>query len=155
MKNQIGLESGYANQMTEKLNKLLSNIQVFYMNTRGFHWNITGKHFFKLHEKFEELYDDLNEKADEVAERILMLEGKPVHAFSDYLKMADIQEKTNLSSDQATIKEVLDALLVLLKQEREIAVSAAENGDDGTVDLITGYISGQEKTIWMLNAFLK
>ena len=155
MKNQIGLETGYANQMAEKLNKLLSNIQVFYMNTRGFHWNITGKHFFKLHEKFEELYDDLNEKADEVAERILMLEGKPVHAFSEYLKMADIHEKTNLSSDQATIKEVLDALLVLLKQEREIAALAAENNDDGTVDLMTGYISGQEKTIWMLNAFLK
>jgi len=155
MKNQIGLDSSYTTQMTEKLNVLLSNVQVFYMNVRGFHWNITGKNFFKLHEKFEELYDELNEKADEIAERILMLEGKPVHAFSEYLKISKITEKTNISNDTATIKEVLDGIQVLIKQEREIASFAADNGDDGTVDLVAGYISGQEKMIWMLNAFMK
>lgn len=155
MKNQIGIEKAYAEKVSDKLNDLLSNIQVAYMNVRGFHWNITGKHFFKLHEKFEEVYDDLNEKADEVAERILMLESKPVHAFSDYLKRAEIKEKVNVTTDQATVKELLDELHVLLKNERDIIALAAENGDDGTVDLMTGYISGQEKTIWMLNAFMK
>jgi len=155
MKNQIGLDNNYSSQMVEKLNSLLSNVQVFYMNTRGFHWNITGRHFFKLHEKFEELYDDLNEKADEIAERILMLEGKPVHSFTEYLKTSEIKEKLNVSSDTATVKEVLDGLGILLKLEREIASFAAENGDDGTVDLMTGYISGQEKMIWMYKAFSK
>ncbi|MGV8091218.1 MAG: Dps family protein [Mangrovibacterium sp.] len=155
MKNQIDCSRDYSAKMAEKLNLLLSNVQVFYMNVRGFHWNITGKNFFKLHEKFEELYDDLNEKADEIAERILMLEGKPVHAFSEYLKLAEIQEKTNINADVETVREVIAGLLVLLKQEREIAALAAENGDEGTVDLVTGYISGQEKMIWMLNAFLK
>ena len=155
MKNQIDLASGYSEKMVEKLNLFLSNVQVFYMSVRGFHWNITGKNFFKLHEKFEELYDDLNEKADEIAERILMLEGKPVHAFSEYLKMAEIVEKTNVSKDVDTVREVVAGLLVLLKQEREIVAFAGENGDEGTVDLVTGYIAGQEKMIWMLNAFLK
>jgi starvation-inducible DNA-binding protein len=155
MKNQIDCSADYSAKMAEKLNLLLSNVQVFYMNVRGFHWNITGKNFFKLHEEFEKLYDDLNEKADEIAERILMLEGKPVHAFSEYLKVAEIQEKTNVNTDVATVKEVVAGLLVLLKQEREIAAMAGDNGDEGTVDLVTGYISGQEKMIWMLNAFLK
>ncbi|MBN2272901.1 MAG: DNA starvation/stationary phase protection protein [Bacteroidales bacterium] len=155
MKNQIGIDSSYSNQVVEKLNGLLSNVQVFYMNVRGFHWNITGRHFFKLHEKFEELYDDLNEKADEIAERILMLEGKPVHSFTEYLKTSEIKEKLNVSSDMATVKEVIDGLGILLKKEREIASLAAENADDGTVDLMTGYISGQEKMVWMYNAFLK
>lgn len=155
MENQIGLSKDYANKVVDKLNLLLSNIQISYMNVRGFHWNIIGKHFFKLHEKFEEVYDDLNEKADEVAERILMLEGQPVHAFSEYLKIAEIKEKTNISSDMATIKELLATLIILMKNERDVLSLAAENGDDGTVDLMTGYISEQEKTIWMLNAFLK
>ena len=97
----------------------------------------------------------LNEKADEIAERILMLEGKPVHAFSEYLKMSQITEKTNISNDTATIKEVIDGIQILLKQEREITSVAAENGDEGTVDLMTGYISNQEKMIWMLDAFMK
>ncbi|MGE4586689.1 MAG: Dps family protein [Mangrovibacterium sp.] len=155
MKNQIDLTTDYSAKMNEKLNVFLSNVQVFYMNVRGFHWNITGKNFFKLHEKFEELYDDLNEKADEIAERILMLEGKPVHAFSEYLKIAEIKEITNVSTDVETIKEVVAGLLVLLKQEREIVDLAGDNRDEGTVDLATGYIAEQEKMIWMLNAFLK
>lgn len=155
MKNQIGLDSAYSNQMAEKLNLLLSNVQVFYMNVRGFHWNITGKHFFKLHEKFEELYDDLNEKADEIAERVLMLEGKPIHAFSEYLKISQIKEKTDVTTDSDSIKEILQSLLILLNLEREIASDAADGKDDGTVNLVTGYISEQEKLNWMLNAFMK
>ena len=155
MQNQIELDSAYSGQIAEKLNVLLSNVQVFYMNVRGFHWNITGKHFFKLHEKFEELYDDLNEKADEIAERILMLEGKPIHSFSEYLKISVIKEKTNVSTDSAAVKEVINGFLVLLKIEREIASLASDNGDEGTVDLVTGYISEQEKMIWMYNAFQK
>lgn len=155
MQNQIELDSAYSGQIAEKLNVLLSNVQVFYMNVRGFHWNITGKHFFKLHEKFEELYDDLNEKADEIAERILMLEGKPIHSFSEYLKISVIKEKTNVSTDSAAVKEVINGFLVLLKIEREITSLASDNGDEGTVDLVTGYISEQEKMIWMYNAFQK
>jgi len=155
MKNQIELDSAYSKQMAEKLNLLLSNVQVFYMNVRGFHWNITGKHFFKLHEKFEELYDDLNEKADEIAERILMLEGNPIHAFSEYLKVSQIKEKTNITTDSDSIKEILQSLLILLELEREIASDAADGKDDGTVNLVSGYISEQEKLIWMLNAFMK
>lgn len=56
-----------------------------------------------------------------------------------------------VSTDVASIREVVPGLLVLLKQEREIAALAADNGDEGTVDLVTGYISGQGKVIWMLN----
>ena len=155
MQNQIELDSAYSGQIAEKLNVLLSNVQVFYMNVRGFHWNITGKHFFKLHEKFEELYDDLNEKADEIAERVLMLEGKPIHAFSEYLKISQIKEKTDVTTDSDSIKEILQSLLILLNLEREIASDAADGKDDGTVNLVTGYISEQEKFIWMLNAFMK
>lgn len=155
MKNRIGLSLNYTQQIVDKLNFLLSNVQVFYMNVRGFHWNITGRYFFNLHEKFEKLYDDLNEKADEIAERILMLEGKPIHAFSEYLKISEIKEKTDLSTDSATVKEVIDDLTLILNIEREIASLAAENNDDGTVDLLTGYVSEQEKLIWMLSAFME
>ncbi|MDD4385181.1 MAG: DNA starvation/stationary phase protection protein, partial [Bacteroidales bacterium] len=126
-----------------------------YMNVRGYHWNIVGKQFFQLHEKFEELYDTLNEMADEIAERILMLGGTPVHAFSKYIKMATIKEKENISTVEATVKEALNEILELLKNEREIAALAADNGDEGTVDLVTGYIAAQEKLVWMLNATLK
>jgi len=155
MSNQIGLNAGYAQQMNEKLNVYLSNVQLSYMNVRGFHWNIMGKQFFQLHEKFEEVYNGLNEIADEIAERILMLGGTPVHAFSKYIQMATIKEKENVSTADATVKELINDTMVLLNNEREIVELAANNGDEGTVGLISGYIEQHEKMLWMLNATLK
>jgi starvation-inducible DNA-binding protein len=155
MENQIGLNNDYTKKMVESLNIYLSDVQVIYMNLRGYHWNITGKQFFVLHEKFEELYNNINEMADEIAERILMLGGSPVHAYSKYLKLAKIKEKENVYSAEDTIGEVLNELKHLLSEERKIVSIASANGDEGTVDLITGYISDQEKKIWMLSSLLK
>jgi len=50
---------------------------------------------------------------------------------------------------------VLKTLKILLEQEREIVKIAAENDDEGTVSLISGFIEEQEKSIWMLSALLK
>tara|TARA_R110000737_G_scaffold78125_1_gene109424 strand:- start:129 stop:470 length:342 start_codon:yes stop_codon:yes gene_type:complete len=90
--NSIGLHEGSASQLAEKLNHLLANYQIFYMNVRGYHWNVRGSDFFELHAKFEEFYTDLLAKVDEVAERILTLGHKPVHAYSDYVTLSRIQE---------------------------------------------------------------
>jgi starvation-inducible DNA-binding protein len=154
MENKIGLQPAYAGNMVKELNDYLGNVQVAYMNVRGYHWNVVGKQFFSLHEKFEEIYNNLNEMADEIAERVLMLGGKPVHAFSAYLKTATIKEKTNVSKPEDTVREVIDDIRKLLEQERRILEMAADNGDEGTASMLSEYISGQEKLIWMLNATL-
>jgi len=151
--NTILLQKDKAGQTAQKLNDLLANMQVFYMNVRGYHWNIKGKHFFVLHEKFEELYDDLAEKIDEVAERILMLDGKPLHSFTEYLKISQIKEDIDASTSEKTVGGTVEGLQTLLKKERDILVSADESDDEGTIDLISGYISEQEKLIWMFSAF--
>lgn len=153
-KNQLGLSDDYVKSTVNKLNGMLADVQVFYMNVRGFHWNIQGEKFFILHEKFEELYDELADNADEIAERILMLGGKPVHAFSDYLKTAQVKEVTNVDSAKTTVSNVLETLKHLLAKEKDIIGEAADAGDEGTVDLLTGYVSTQEKQIWMYSAFL-
>lgn len=153
IQNNILLQKDKAEQISQKLNDLLANMQVFYMNTRGYHWNIKGKNFFVLHEKFEELYNDLAEKIDEVAERILMLEGQPKHAFTDYLKASEIKEDTNNSKSETTVKGTIEGLQTLLAKEREILLTAEEAGDEGTIDMISGYIGEQEKLIWMYAAF--
>jgi starvation-inducible DNA-binding protein len=153
--NTILLRRDKADQTVEKLNDLLANMQVFYMNVRGYHWNIKGKHFFVLHEKFEELYDDLAEKIDQVAERILMLDGKPLHSFTDYLKISQIKEDTDVTTSEKTVANTIEGLQIMLKKEREILASAEDAADEGTIDLISGYISGQEKLIWMFSAFNK
>jgi len=151
----IGLKNKYKNEMVEKLNSYLSSVQIMYMNVRGYHWNIVGKQFFALHAKFEEIYDSLNEMADEIAERILMLDGKPLHSFSEYIKVSSVKERLNLSSAEGTIKALLDDTSKLLEAEREILTLASDNDDDGTASLMSGFIGEQEKMIWMFNALLK
>jgi len=148
------LDNYQSEQITSKLNFLLADVQVFYQNVRGYHWNIKGNRFFILHEKFEELYDNLNEMADEIAERILMLGQTPMHAYSDYISSASIKESKDKSTTEETVKEVISGIEALLSKERDIIKLASEYDDEGTIDLMTGYISAQEKTLWMYKAFL-
>jgi len=151
----IGPNENYKKEIAERLNSYLSNVQIAYMNVRGYHWNIAGRQFFALHEKFEEIYNSLNEMADEIAERILMLGGKPLHAFSDYIRVTSLKERVNLSSAEDTIKALLEDTAKLIENEREILALASENDDEGTVSLMADYIGKQEKTVWMFNALLK
>ncbi|MCF8309454.1 MAG: DNA starvation/stationary phase protection protein [Bacteroidales bacterium] len=154
-KNQVNLAEEKSQKLVDELNVLLGDVQVFYMNVKGYHWNIEGKPFFVLHDKFEELYNDLAEKGDEIAERIKTLEGRPVHSYSEFLNVADIKEETDVSSDEDTVKGVVNGLQKLVDRERNIINMASENGDETTADILTGFMGEQEKMIWMYNAFIK
>ncbi len=137
-----------------KLNELLSDVQVAYMNVKGFHWNVKGQNFFMLHEKYEELYNELAENGDEIAERILMLEGKPLHSYSDFIKHASVKEIVDISEGKETVKAFLNDLDILMKKERELIAIAEDSDDDVTADLAIGMLESQEKTKWMLKSFL-
>ncbi len=141
-------------ELSKELNLLLANLQVFYANVRGFHWNIKGEKFFELHLKFEELYNDTLLKVDEVAERILTLSETPHHRFSDYVKLAEIKETSKLSSAKDTVKNVLDSLKVLIKEEKKILKAASKAGDEVTNSLMSDYLKEHEKMAWMYSSFL-
>lgn len=155
MKNLIGIDKEKAKELSQKLNVLLANYQLFYQNLRGFHWNIQGKEFFELHLKFEEFYDDAVIKIDEIAERILTLDHEPLHTFSDYLQTSEIDEEKGITNGVKGLEIIVKNLSVLILKEREILSLAAEADDEGTVSLMSDYISETEKTLWMLNSYLK
>lgn len=150
----LNLDKSATKKVSAELQNLLADFQLYYTNLRGFHWNIVGKQFFRLHDQFEELYDEAAAQIDEIAERILMLGETPNHNFSHYLKVSEIKETGVVSDAKETVSLVLDYLKVLVAKEREIVEMAGDAGDEVTVDLMVGYLEGQEKTIWMLTAFL-
>ena len=104
---------------------------------------------------FEEYYDDAVVKVDEIAERILTLEGEPFHTFTDYLKVSEIKEEKSVTNGTKGVEIIVNNFGVLILKEREILSSAAETDDEGTVSLMSDYISETEKTLWMLNSYLK
>ena len=152
----------YLNMQDEKLlpvemdlNTLLSDYHMYYQKLRSFHWNVLGKNFFDLHEQFENMYNDAKIKIDEIAERILTLRHHPVSKFSDYIKIATVQEESAMISDQAMINSLLKDHKIILAQMSNVIESAEKANDEGTIDLIGAYIRELEKTSWMLNAWSK
>ena len=152
--NSLGLDPTKTNDIANDLNVLLANFQTYYQNLRGVHWNIKGKRFFDLHIKFEELYTDANLKVDMVAERILTLGVTPLHTFEDYTAASKVPVGKNVSQDELAVRLIVDSLTELLKIERKILDKSDEANDEGTNSMMSDFITEQEKTVWMLKAWL-
>ncbi|MCM4153497.1 DNA starvation/stationary phase protection protein [Arenibacter sp. N53] len=152
--NSIGLDISKSKSLSKDLNQLLANFQRYYQNLRGIHWNIKGKRFFDLHVKFEELYTDANLKVDEIAERILTLGGVPLHTFEDYISSSKVPVGKNISKDEDAIRLIVESLSQLLIIERGILDASAEASDEGTNSMMGEFITQQEKTVWMMKAWL-
>ena len=141
----IKLNESGANNVVASLQQLLGVFQVYYTNLRGFHWNIKWHNFFVLHSQFEKMYDDTAEKVDEIAERILMLGGTPANKFSDYLKVAGINEVDKVSNGDEALNSILQSISYLIGEERKILSIASQAGDEVTVSMMSDYLKEQEK----------
>jgi starvation-inducible DNA-binding protein len=153
--NSLGLPLKETEILVAELNILLSSFQVYYQNLRGLHWNIRGKRFFDLHLKFEELYNDSQLKIDLIAERVLTLGGIPFHTFDDYIKNSKIKVGKNIHNDEEAITLIVNSLTELLKVERVILLQSGTIDDEGTNSMMSDFIKEQEKTIWMMKAWLE
>lgn len=153
--NSLGLPVKETEILVAELNILLSSFQVYYQNLRGLHWNIRGKRFFDLHLKFEELYNDSQLKIDLIAERVLTLGGIPLHTFDDYIQNSKIKVGKNIHNDEEAIALIVNSLTELLKVERIILSQSGTIDDEGTNSMMSDFIKEQEKTIWMMKAWLE
>ncbi len=151
--NYLGLEQNAIASTAKELNYLLANYHLYYQNLRNFHWNIQGENFFELHAQFESLYNDALQKIDAIAERILTLRHRPLSCFSDYISQSEIDESHQVDSDEAMIKIILENHRILIINMRRIMALAADCSDEGTIDMIGGFLENLEKKSWMLDAW--
>ncbi len=151
--NYLGLSREKLYPTVEELNRLLANYHLYYQNLRNVHWNIEGENFFDLHEQFEELYDDAKEKIDDIAERILTLRFRPLSQMSEYLSRADIEEAGYLNTDREMVDMVLDNHKMIIANMRQVLDAADAISDEGTIDMVGGFLADLEKRSWMLDAW--
>jgi len=149
MKSEVYINS---EELRKQLNTLLSDYQIYYQNLRAFHWLVKGPQFYQLHAKFEEFYDQAADDIDEIAERILMIGGKPLHTFEDYLKNATIKPEKDLVKPADILPRLVSNAESLLGSCRKVVKTAADADDEGTVALMSDFISYTEKQLWMLNS---
>ncbi|MGI4729513.1 MAG: Dps family protein [Janthinobacterium lividum] len=151
----ISLEEKEIRPVVDHLNDLLANYHIHYQKIRGCHWNVKGHQFFTLHVKFEELYTVALTTIDELAERILTLGKPPYSTFNDYIKISRIKEINTIGLDEdGMVKALVDDMAILIELEREILDVTADANDDGTNDMVNGFMQYIEKNTWMLRSFL-
>lgn len=151
--NYLGLKAKDVEKTVNELNQLLSNYHLYYQNLRNFHWNIAGENFFDLHEKFEDLYSDARERIDEIAERILTLRETPISRFSQYLRRAEVEEAAVTQDEYEMVNITLDNHRIIIENFRRVIEEAADIDDEGTIDMVGGFLANLEKQSWMLDAW--
>ena len=78
-----------------------------------------------------------------------------MHTFTAYVNNADIKEEKGITNGIEGVEIVVKNFATIIIKEREILTLAAEADDEGTVALMSDYISQTEKTLWMLNSYLQ
>jgi len=136
------------------LNQLLSNYFVLYVKLHRYHWFVQGKHFFILHEKFEEMYNRIALDLDSIAERIVMIDGKPLATMIKFLKESTLEEATADDKEMEMIQQLLHDFSKIVSEIKELGIPlATEMHDEPTADMLTNLQGSLEKDIWMLEAY--
>lgn len=151
--NYLGIDKKKLSETVKQLNQLLANYHVYYQNLRNFHWNVDGENFFDLHVQFEALYTDARLKIDEIAERILTLRYRPTSNMSEYLQNSEITEAGKVATDREMVSIVLENHTKLIHSMRNVLKAADESADEGSIDMVAGFLSSLEKKSWMLDAW--
>jgi starvation-inducible DNA-binding protein len=139
----------------EGLNQILADSTVFYQKLRHYHWNVNGRHFYELHLKFEALYTQWALSIDAVAERVLMLDGVPLHTLASILHQARLEEDETIPAAPAMVEALVADLRVIHGMAGDVITLAEQADDRGTANMLDGLRDAMDKDLWMFEAWSK
>lgn len=153
MKNKITPTENNHNAI-DGLSLMLADTYVLYLKTQNFHWNVTGPHFSALHKMFEDQYRQLAEAVDVIAERIRALKAPAPASFTQFLKLASLEEADNNLSADEMVQELLNDHESIAKSISKLFVIMQQCGDEVTLDMLIERKNEHDKTAWMLRSTL-
>jgi starvation-inducible DNA-binding protein len=141
--------------LEQVINQQIANWNILYTKLHRFHWYVKGPHFFTLHAKFEELYEEAAGTIDELAERLLIIEGKPISTLKEYLQSATLEETTDVLTAEEMVQAVVSDFSQIIAELKSGREAAEQNEDIVTSDMFTDLIDKLSKHNWMLKSFLQ
>ena len=144
-----------AGAVVKTLNRQQANALVAYLNYKKYHWLTYGPLFRDIHLLLDEQAAATYAMIDELAERALMIGGKPVADPADYLPAATVRPSKGSLSPRAMLEEAaatLDTISAEMHEDAEVATAA---GDIGTADLYTRFVQVHQKNRWFLVEILR
>lgn len=152
----IGISDSHLQKGNSILSVILSDEMTLYIKTRKFHWNVAGESFMELHKLFEAQYTELEAIIDTVAERIGKLGSKTIGTMSEFTLLSRIVEHPNKYPVQkAMLSELLsDHETLIIELRKDIDISANENHDAGTADMLTAILQQHESITWIIRRYI-
>ena len=142
-------------QVVDRLGHLLADSYTLYLKTHNYHWNVTGPMFTTLHTLFETQYNDLALAVDEIAERIRSLGAHAPGSYTEFAKLASVQEETSHPSAKDMIQNLVADQAKVVESARNVILASEEVGDQASADLGTRRVDVHEKNAWMLRSHLE
>jgi starvation-inducible DNA-binding protein len=148
----IALAENTRRTSANNLNQLLADTITLRDLYKKHHWQVSGPTFYQLHLLFDKHFDEQNEMVDLIAERIMMLGGISIAMAADVAETTMVPRPPKGREEvPVQISRLLHAHEIVLKEARAMARQAAQEGDDGTNDLIvSNVIRTNEMQVWFV-----
>ncbi len=137
------------------LRQIVADTYALLGQTHLCHWNVEGPGFFALHTAFEQQYTELFTAVDEIAERIRALGSYAPGGLGNLAKMAGFDEIEENATDTEMVAHLAKLHRQLIANASKTRDLAGDVGDAETEDLMIARIQVHEKTVWMLESYLK
>ena len=148
----IALAEDTRRASANSLNQLLADTITLRDLYKKHHWQVSGPTFYPLHLLFDKHFGEQNELVDLIAERIMMLGGVSVAMAADVAETTLVPRPPKGREEvPVQISRLLHAHEIVLKEARAMARQAADQGDDGTNDLlVSSVIRTNEMQVWFV-----
>jgi starvation-inducible DNA-binding protein len=148
----IALAESTRRESVNNLNQLLADTISLRDLYKKHHWQVSGPTFYQLHLLFDKHFGEQNELVDLIAERIMMLGGVSVAMSAAVAEMTLIpQPPRGREEPPVQISRLLHAHEIVLEETRAMARQAAQQGDEGTNDLlVSSVIRTNESQVWFV-----
>ena len=152
VKMPIALSETACKEAVENLNQVLADTIALRDLYKKHHWQVAGPTFYQLHLLFDKHAGEQNELVDTIAERIQLLGGVSVAMAHDVAETTLIPRPPKGREEvPVQVSRLLHAHEIVIKEARAMARRAADNGDDGTNDLlVSDVIRRNELQVWFL-----
>ena len=126
-------------QLTEKLDQLLTDYEIYHRNLRRIHWDQSLRPFINFSDKLNKLYHITDQSKNAVAETLLSLGGKPDLKNIEVAHLLP-QTRVHALAEVRSFEEAVGAILqnsqTLLHEVKEVFFLAASLEEKSTQQLM-------------------
>ena len=139
-------------ESAQLLNQILADSMILYNLYKKHHWLVRGPTFFQLHLLLDKHAEEQLKIIDLVAERAQTLGGTAVADPRHVAEVTTIPRPPNgVEEVPAMLSRLLEAHQIIIEKVRDAIRKTAQNGDDGTNDLLmSDVLRPNELQVWFV-----